>query len=193
MGIIKILEDKKKQLHNKLLEKELLEKEVAVLLKQHEEHSIRSAAAGNARKLITLAAKDTQQNLNEYVSKIVNLALKSVFLDPPVFSMEFVERRNKTECDLLLNKENNTMESFAGGELDVVAFALRCAFLSMRDSRKTLILDETFKNLSVEYHEKCSDMIKTLSDKLGVQIILVSHIPGLITAADKTFKLRRAA
>lgn len=191
MGLKQKVQQRKQFLTRKLLEKELIQQEIIKLVEQNQEIQQRIIAAIKARKLITIAAQDTQQNLNNYISKIVNLALNSVFIDPPVFSMQFIERRNKTECDILLNGDSNTTESFAGGELDIVAFALRCAFLSMQTTRKVLILDETFKNLSVDYHEKCSNMIKTLSEKLDVQIILVSHIPGLIKAADKVFKLRR--
>jgi ABC-type Mn2+/Zn2+ transport system ATPase subunit len=65
------------------------------------------------------------------------------------------------------------------------------AFISIKDTHKVLLLDETFKNLSIDYHDACANMIQTLSKKLGMQIILVSHIQGIIASADKTFRLKR--
>jgi DNA repair ATPase RecN len=180
---------RQKEVSKKLIEKEVLEEQIINLKTEFSKQNRRHIAGLKTRKLIILAAQNTQENLKNYITKIVNLALTSVFLAPPVFSMKFEERRNKTECDLMLDDDPNMLESYAGGELDIVSFALRCIFVSLKKTRKTLILDETFKNLSVSYHQAAAVMIKTLSEKLGIQIILVSHIPGLITAADKTFTL----
>jgi hypothetical protein len=104
MGLIQELSDKKSFLDKKIMEKGLLENRLKQLEQEEEYHKNRGVAAIKARKIIMTAAHNTQQNLKEYISNIVNLALKSVFTDPPVFSIEFVERRNKTECDLLLNQ-----------------------------------------------------------------------------------------
>jgi len=35
--------------------------------------------------------------------------------------------------------------------------------------------------------EKCAEMIKMLSDKMGVQIIMVSHLPNINITADKEY------
>lgn len=191
MDLISELRTRKSFLDKKIIEKGILSERILNLENQKQYLITRNIAATKARKIITLAAQNTQQNLKDYISNIVNLALKSVFENPPVFSIEFTERRNKTECDLLLNNEAQTTEVFAGGELDIVAFALRMAFISIKGTHKVLLLDETFKNLSIGYHDACANMIQTLSRKLNMQIILVSHIQGIIASADKTFKLKR--
>ena len=56
-------------------------------------------------------------------------------------------------------------------------------------NENTLILDEPFKFLSPNLAEKASDMLSELSNKLGLQIIMVSHAEGINTSADKIFIL----
>jgi DNA repair exonuclease SbcCD ATPase subunit len=188
---ISFLNERHKFVSRKLIEKDILEQQISNLKQEKEKQTKRHLAAIKARKLINIAAQNTQTNLKEYITKIVNLALQSVLPDPPVFSIDFVERRNKTECDLMLDGDRDTSENYAGGERDIVSFALRCIVLSLKQNRRTLFLDETFKNLSVDYHQAAAVMIKELSEKLKIQIIMVSHIPGLIQSADKIFKLKR--
>jgi len=136
-------------------------------------------------------AKATQQNLEYHISSLVSTALTSVFDDPYEFQLRFVERRGKTEADLIFTKNeqetDNILFSAGGGVADVASFALRVAVWSLKKTRPVLVLDETFKFLSAGLQHKASGMLKMLTEKLGLQIILVSHIPDIISKADKVF------
>ena len=136
-------------------------------------------------------AKKTQANLEIHFSDLVTLALQSVFDEPLQFTMNVVARRNTTEVDLLLGDAGGTdddpMDCSGGGALDIASFALRVAFWSLRKNRHTLILDEPFKYVSPDLQHKVSDMIRLLSDKLKIQIIMVSHADEINYSADKTF------
>jgi len=55
-------------------------------------------------------------------------------------------------------------------------------------SRPVIILDEPMKFLSVDKQEKASLMIKELSDKLGLQFIIITHEPSLAIHANKIFE-----
>jgi len=146
---------------------------------------------GKAQKFLQSVAKKTQEKLEDCVSGIVSIAEAAVFKDYYEFKIKFVERRNKTECDLFFIKNNEEMdwESVGGGVLDIASFALRCAHWSLKNTRPTLVLDEPFRFVSSDLHEKCSEMLKTISEKLGVQIIMISHLPGIISSADKIFEV----
>jgi len=80
---------------------------------------------------------------------------------------------------------------FSGlGAADIAAFALRCAAWSMdKRYRNTLILDEPFKHLSANHHEKTGKMVKILSEKLGLQIIMISHSRKAAEHADRVFEI----
>ena len=122
------------------------------------------------------------------------LALASVFDDPYEFLLRFTQRRNKTECDLMFTKNEKEIDLFeaAGyGAVDIANFALRAAIWSIHPSRNTQLLDEPFRNLSSDYHEKASEMVKKVSDSLELQIIMVTHQKDMISAADKVIEVEK--
>jgi len=135
-----------------------------------------------------------QNQLTFHISNITSLALQSVFSEPYDLKMEFVERHNKSECDLYFERDGERvkpMDESGGGVVDVASFALRVALWSMQKprTRPVLILDEPFKNLSSGYLGNASEMLKELVDRLGLQIILVTHEEELIETSDKIFRV----
>lgn len=147
-----------------------------------------------AREIIKSVGLKTQKELQFHISDITSLALEAVFPNPYELKVEFVERRNKTECDLLFVRDENEIDPITAsgvGAIDVAAFALRIASWSMANprTRNVIILDEPFRFLSVNYQEQASAMIKEISDKLGLQFILITHEQMLTTNADKVFEV----
>jgi len=142
----------------------------------------------------------TQQQLSFHISDITSLALEAVFSYPYKLIVEFIQRRNKTECDLYFDRDGNRMEPLlasGGGAVDVAAFALRIASWSMQrpKSRNVIILDEPFKHLKgVRENILVLDMVKEISNKLGVQIIMVSDEridrEEIVMRADKVFETK---
>ncbi len=148
-----------------------------------------------AREIVREVGLKTQQQLQYHVSDITSLALEAVFDDPYELIMEFVERRNKVECDLLFKRGDDLLDplsSSGGGAVDVAAFALRIASWSMMHPklRNTIILDEPLRFLSENYQQQASLMIKELSERLGLQFIIVTHESTLTSYADKVFEVR---
>jgi len=156
-------------------------------LRRHEE----------ARIILQTVGLETQKQLQYHISDITSLALEAVFPDPYELVAEFVERRNKTECDLYFTRRNSRtdpMDASGGGAVDIAAFALRIASWSMKNPkrRNVIILDEPMKNLSQDLQERGSQMIKELSTKLGLQFIIVTHEETLTEHADKVFHVRQS-
>jgi DNA repair exonuclease SbcCD ATPase subunit len=150
-----------------------------------------------AREIVREVGLATQQQLQVHISDVTSLALESVFEDPYELVAEFVQRRNKTECDLYFTREGHRLDpldSSGYGAVDVASLALRIAAWSMQvpKRRNVIILDEPFKFLDgqTDRIEKASRMIKELSDKLGIQFIIVTHNNVLSEYADKIFKVQ---
>jgi len=171
------------------VEKQLMESKVgSKTLKKRYDNALK------ARKVIQKVAQDTQQELEYHVSNLVTMAEHAIFDDPYNFEIEFVQRRNKTECDLWFSRNDvrqDPMSSAGGGALDVASFALRCSFWALNRTRPVIVLDEPFKFLSRDLQEKASQMIKSVSEKLHIQFIIVSHIDELIGSADKIFRVQQ--
>jgi DNA repair exonuclease SbcCD ATPase subunit len=147
-----------------------------------------------AREIIREVALKTMSQISFHISDITSLALEAVFDNPYRLVTDFVQRRNKTECDLYFERDGNRVDPLSAsgvGAVDIASFALRIASWSMNrpHSRNVIILDEPFKCLSDNYQEKASQMVKELSEKLGLQFVIVTHNDILASYADRTFEV----
>lgn len=145
-----------------------------------------------ALEVVKAVGLKTQQQLQFHISDITSLALEAVFPDPYKLTVEFIERRNKTECDLYFERDGEKIDPISasgGGAVDIAAFALRIASWSMEypRSNNVIILDEPMRFLSIDMQEKASLMLKELSDKLNIQFIIITHENSLTVHADKVF------
>lgn len=148
-----------------------------------------------AREIMKEVGLRTQQQLQFHISDIASLALGAVFPDDPYeLKVEFIQRRNKTECDLLFVRDGNEIDPMTAsgcGAVDVASFALRVASWSMQNprSRNVIILDEPMRFLSEDRQEQASKIIQELSQRLGLQFIIITHEPNLALYADKIFNV----
>lgn len=168
-------------------EKEKLEKE-KIKLSEKMDNLLK------ARSVVQIVAEQTQKKLEYHISNLVSMALASVFPEPYIFNLRFVQKRNKTEAELVFTKNGNEtddiLNSGGGGVADIASIALRISLWSIKKTRPTLILDESLKFLhSPEYQEKASQMLKEVSQKLGLQIIMVSDQRNILEYADKVISV----
>jgi len=160
--------------------------------KDLQKFTILSRRLEEAQTIIRTVTLQTQQELQYHISSITSMALEAVFADPYQFEVEFVERRNKTEADVYFTKNGDKIDPMSGsggGVVDIAAFSLRASLRQLQSnaSRKILILDEPFRFLSKGLQPRAAEMLREISLKLGLQIIMVTHNEDLMKAADKTF------
>ena len=147
-----------------------------------------------SREIIKIVGRDTLAQLQSHISDVTSVAMDSVFPDAYKLQVDFIERHNKTECDLYFTRGDyriSPLEASGGGAVDVASFALRIASWCLRTprARRVLILDEPMRFVSEEYKETVSKMIKEVSSKLGIQFIIITHEPRLAAWADRTFEV----
>jgi len=183
-----------RKLNNLFGKKEQIEKQIADNEKNKNALVRRQRNIQEAQSLIQSVAKQTQEELSNQISSIVTLALNSIFDVPYEFGIRYEPKRGKTEAYLFFKKngmEVDPIDDSGGGVVDVASFALRIALWQLSRPRPsdTIILDEPMKWLDRKLQPKASELLKTLSDKLGIQFIIVSHDEGIISAADKIFEV----
>ena len=147
-----------------------------------------------ARAIFQKASQVTQTRLSKQIEKIVSSALAAVFKDPYTFVVEFVPRRNTTECDLFFEKRGKRYSPLAScgyGAADIASLALRVAYWKLDgEARNVLVLDEPTRNLDVFKQPLASMMIQQLSRmKGGLQFIIVTHQIPLAESADRRFSV----
>ena len=147
-----------------------------------------------ARDCINNLAQKTLGEVSSHIGQLVTESLFSVFENPYTFKIDFVNRRNQTECDLYVsrnNKDRHPLESNGGGLADIISSSLRSTFLVLSDLRPVLILDEPFKFLSEDLQSYCCVMLKTISEQLGIQVIMVSHLNEMKEIADSIINVKQ--
>jgi DNA repair exonuclease SbcCD ATPase subunit len=154
----------------------------AVIIEKKALKAAREASndAKRAQSLIAATAEAVQQKVHERIAAVVSSCLSAVFDRPYEFKIQFEQKRGKTEANLrfLRNGLNvDPIDSTGGGVVDVAAFALRaaCLVLNRPRLRRTLFLDEPFKNVSDDYQPAVRSMLEQVSKELGVQIVMVTH------------------
>jgi exonuclease SbcC len=158
-------------------------------------------AVEEAQKILQYIAQETQKNLVVHISDVVSLALGAVFEEEAYsFNIDFVQKRGKTEADIYFERDGNRvdpMTASGGGAVDVASFALRVAFWQLIGQNKkindTIILDEPFRFLSKDLQPKAGKMLKLISDKLGIQFLIVTHNEDLIDSADCVYRVKNTA
>jgi DNA repair exonuclease SbcCD ATPase subunit len=143
------------------------------------------AAIEQAQVLAQKVAQEIQQHAHKELAGIVRLCLRNVFGEGYDFRIDFKQRRNKTEGELVLVKDGHdvgdAMGDDSGGVLDIGSFALRTTnLLTAKPERQlVLFLDEPFKFLSVKYRPALIQLIETLASNFNIQFLFVTHIPDL--------------
>ena len=142
-------------------------------------------------------AQETQNQLKFRIEDIVNMALETCFPGEYDFKLNFNIARGKTDCELVFlsrrtQREVDPMNASGGGVVDVACFALRTAcYVLEQGIDDVIVLDEPMKFVSEDLRERVCEVIKTLSWKLGVQFIIVTHIPEFIDIADRVFQVKK--
>lgn len=146
---------------------------------------VRYGHESQAQEVVQQVAQQVQQQAHDRIASVVSHCLSAVFAEPHTFTIRFERKRGRTEAILtFLKGQNEVSPGFgsAGGELDVAAFALRIACLSLTQPplRKVLILDEPARALhGDENRARFRELIETLPRELGVQIIFVTGLDWL--------------
>jgi len=148
-----------------------------------------------ARAIVQTVAEQTQKKLEFHVSNLVSMALSSVFPDPYTFELRYIQRRNKTEADLIFSKNgketDDILNTGGGGVADIASLALRISLWSIKKTRPVLILDESTKFLhSPIYQEKASELLKEVCNKMGLQIIMISDQPDILKFANNIIRVK---
>jgi len=143
-------------------------------------------------------AQKTQDQLRFHVTNIPTIALETVFPEEDLsVNLTFDQKRNTTEAliEFLDSKIHlvDPQEACGGGVGDVGSFGLRMSSwkLATPATRPILILDEPFKFLDKTKIGLGAQMIKELSDKMGIQIIMVTHLTEMEDVADRVYAVNK--
>jgi len=138
----------------------------------------------NAKIIIREIGAECQEMAQRRIDNVVTKCLQAVFGTHAYrFRLNFETKRGQTEASAVLvdayGNELSPTDAVGGGVLDIVAFGLRLGCLALMRPRpaQVLVLDEPFRFLSKQYRGNVRKLLTELSEELGIQIVMVTHIP----------------
>jgi len=186
--------EQKKGLDNKL---ENTQEKIKELKKKSEKYE-------KAKIFLQHFSEKRRKKGQKIFSDMGTLALQNILGEGYRLEINYEIKRSKPIAEVNIvspyaDVENGEIEfssAFAaGGENDIASFAMKLALLQAYKPKQNgpLMLDETFKHVSLGHVEDISSLLKQINEKLNRQFIFcTSHgHPSLKECADKLFKIDR--
>lgn len=153
-------------------------------------------------KVVILLKKTSEyarEQTKQQIERLVTNCLRFVFENEVSFEIEFRETKTNFADFYVIDKygdyhvKTDPETSRGGGIVDIVALALRVAFIQTGQpiSEGPIILDEPAKHVSNEYIDKVSEFIKKLSESFQRQVIMVTHSQNLSAIGDRSFRIEK--
>lgn len=151
-----------------------------------------------AQLIVQIVANETQSQLEYRLNELVTLAMQAIFQeDAYELNMQFDIKRGRTNASPLFVKNGKKRRPLFGsgfGMADVASFNLRPTLWSLEQQKKrpVFVYDEPFRHLndgSFALHKRAVSMIKELSEKLNIQIIIITQNEALCEAGDIVYNV----
>ncbi len=128
------------------------------------------------------------------VETVVTDALQTIFFDRQLsFEAEVSTKYNRPSVEFFLRqgaKDNplghrgNPLEAFGGGPSSVASLLLRIMTVLRMKLFPLLVLDESLNAVSDEYIEHMGKFLQSLAEKMGFDVLLVTHKIAFLDFAD---------
>jgi len=152
------------------------------------------------RILLQQAADHIRHQAKEQLEVTVTRALQYVFGPSFRFKIQLEEHGGNPSAEFYVVTEwegkticNKPQDARGGGVVDLLSLALRIALMEQMTPRVQgpIVLDEPGKHVSEDYVVPFVQLLKSLSDTFGRQIIMVTHNTDLTESADVAFEVRQ--
>lgn len=137
-----------------------------------------------------LVDKLVQKDLAK-MDKLITYGLNTVFPGKNLrFESHVDEHRGKIRIQLRTIYNGEVVDSSSLSSISVIeSFLLRILCIIKLKKAPLLLMDETFPAIDSGYIENVSKLIAQLSDKLQLDVLAVTHNPGLSESAKNSFRL----
>lgn len=134
------------------------------------------------------------------VESLLTEGLQAIFddLDLSVRS-EINIQRGKVAVDLITVQkqadgtvtEGSSTDAYGGSIATVESVLLRIVVLNRRGLRPLLLLDESLAAVAEHYVPRVGQFLALLSERMGLDVLAVSHNPSLVEAATNAYRISR--
>lgn len=151
--------------------------------------------------LRTLIDKEVTAGVDA-VEKLLTEGLRAVFHDQKLsVESEVSISRGKVSVDLLTVHERPdgtvikgvSNDAFGGAVATVQSVLLRIIVMKRRGLRPLLLLDESLPAFDAGYVHNMGEFLQLICERLGIDILLVTHNPALVEASNRAYRIVRTS
>lgn len=133
------------------------------------------------------------------IEKLQTEGLQEIFHDQDIAAKATVkEERGKISVSLMtvektgdVSVEGLSLDSFGGSIMTMQEIFMRISVIYRRGLRPLLLLDETLAAVADKYVDRAAGFLATLSERLGMDILLVSHDDAVVGAAKHAYHVSK--
>jgi DNA repair exonuclease SbcCD ATPase subunit len=176
------------------IEREQLEQRSLSLQKEIEKLSMRLNTIVKVNELLRMLLDKMVFDQVGSIEKVVTEGLTTIFHDQCLaLEAEVSTKYNKVSIDFVLAQigkdivKGEPLDSFGGGVSSVVSLLLRLLTMMKMKKYPILLLDETLAALSDEYIDAAGKLLRSLSEKTGLDILLITHKQAFLDHAHNSY------
>lgn len=182
--------DKIEGYRNALLsQKDSLESEIKGL---KDESNLLTKVSTVLKHLLDVLVKDEISKM----AGLITYGLKTIFQDQNLSFMPVIMKKNE-KIHIELKTYNGEIEgeygSFGGSVAVIESFLLRVLSVLKLKLARLMLLDETFAAVGWEYIPNTSKLISELSEKIGLDVLLVTHQKEFQQYAKNVYRIRESS
>ena len=182
------------QLHLKLGERDSLKQKLDSTKKRLVDIDNTTEKLVKTSQFLQTLSDVTRQQIIDRISTIVTDALQKIKDPNLTFKMKLSTGRNQVDVSFVVvekdtGHELDILHSSGGTIADLITFPLKVSLLLKWSPQlsRILLLDEQFKFVAAQDREPLAEFIRQISEKLNLQILLVTHMTELTERAHKVF------
>lgn len=129
------------------------------------------------------------------MAALISYGLKSVFDDQDLVFVP-VKKEKAGKLNIEFKTVNGEIEgdfkSFGGSVAVIESFLMRVLCILKKDLARFMLLDESFASVGEEYIAQTGKLISELSNKINVDILLVTHQKEFKHDADRVYRVKES-
>lgn len=197
MNIEETIKIRREKLTAMKIENGILQKHINVNTEKIDSHSSQMKVCKEALTFLEDLANSRRSNIKSKIETILTEGLRMVYGENYHVELTYCFKNNRSHMDIEVVKKTplgdvqRTMDGFGGGVSDCISVPLRLlVLLGSRQTDKVCILDEAYKHVDIDRVENVAQFIKSIANKLGIQVILLSHHEIMQNVADTVFQMQ---
>lgn len=168
--------------------KKNLEEEVQGL---KDEQALLTKTSAVLKHLLDIMVKDEISKM----AGLITYGLKTIFDDQDLSFLPVITKKGE-KIHIELKTQNGEVEgefgSFGGSVAVIESFLLRVLTVLKMKLARLMLLDETFGAVGSEYIPNTSKLISELSEKLGLDVLLVTHKKDFQQYAKHVYRVKES-